>query len=446
MYTAYIGRRLVSLLNARENQQRSVAEFFNDVYYPLFFDNDRYLQHVNNSKFDQAYKQKGKKPLTAEVRAAVLAEQHNRIQTEAPDGSFFLGGSAAEATAGTSGQVTDLQLPITTEEVYASWIGAALGMGVSGGLNMLLDADEVLLALYEGWRVYRKLLTDTPSLKPHQINTWNGWWITTAFGRRFNPDSPMAEGNPPLKTDKTSGTISLETQPWATVVFALARKLPRRLTGYVYALSQMNTTVGFILLELPGIVRVERDLQEQLFSRSGGLESRSLDALYNTEMGFHRACELGRIGIAALKPEGLTDYMSPPFGSGRKVFNLGKKADENAALSFLIYKTWLLAMLNKPELWEEAGRAADLMLLYEEGAKKLKSDRSNQIDELLKAGRQRAFLEAAFPVMKHIQPEASAGWASLCEQINLMTMENFPYFHTLIKLRYAEKSRDAQQD
>ena len=295
MYTAYIGRRLVDLINARDQTSRTVQEFFDEVYFPLFFDSDRYLQHVNNSKFDQAYKQKSKIPLTATVRTNVLSAQHLRIQNDAPDGSFFLGGAAAEATAGTSGQVTDIKLPITPEEVYASWIGAALGIGVSGGLNILADADEVLLALFDGWRQYRMYLNATPNLKPHQINTWNGWWLTVVFARRFDPNHPFAERHPEVKTDKATGVASIETQKWVNVIFALARKLLQldSLTTYVYSLSQMNTTVGFILVSLPQIVRVERDLYRQLFAIQGDLKEDSLGDLYNTELGFQKACELG---------------------------------------------------------------------------------------------------------------------------------------------------------
>lgn len=82
MYTAYIGRRLVDLLNARDQSQRTVSEFFSGEYFELFFDNERYLQHVNNSKFDQAYKQKGKSPLTPSLRATVLVAQQNRIEKD----------------------------------------------------------------------------------------------------------------------------------------------------------------------------------------------------------------------------------------------------------------------------------------------------------------------------------------------------------------------------
>ena len=166
MYTAYIGRRLIDLLNARNQTQQTVAEFFQGEYFSLFFDDERFLQHVNNSKFDQAYKQKGKSPLTPSLRADVLAAQQTRIESDVPDGSFFLGGAAAESSAGTSGQVTDLALPITPDEVYASWIGAALGVGISGGLNILIDDDAVLLTLYDGWKQYRNYLRESPNLKP----------------------------------------------------------------------------------------------------------------------------------------------------------------------------------------------------------------------------------------------------------------------------------------
>lgn len=436
MYTAYIGRRLIDLVNARERTQLTVQQFFDDVYFPLFFDDDRYLQHVNNSKFDQAYKQKGKTPLTVAVRANVLLAQHQRIQNDAPDGSFFLGGAAAELTAGTSGQVTDIKLPITPDEVYASWIGAALGIGVSGGLNMLADADEVLLALFDGWQVYRTYLDATPNLKPHQINTWNGWWITNAFARRFDPAHPFAERQPIVKTDKTSGGASLETQKWVNVIFGLARKIPRRLTTYVYSLSQMNTTVGFVMVELPRIVMVERDAYKQLFGKQGNFKEDALDELYNTELGFQKACELGIIGIRALEPASLREYMPGARGPG-KPFKVPKDKDDPIRITYTIYQIWIIAMLNNQQLLNLTQRiAAVLTQAGSDTSQRGKKVNRNAVGDLLESGQRRQLIErmAAFV---EASPEQAELFDEIGDTIVRMPATDFPLFMALLKLKYA---------
>jgi hypothetical protein len=438
MYTAYIGRRLVDLINARDKTSRTVRQFFDEVYFPLFFDSDRYLQHVNNSKFDQAYKQKGKTPLSALVRADVLLAQHARIQNDAPDGSFFLGGAAAEATAGTSGQVTDIKLPITPDEVYASWIGAALGIGVSGGLNLLADADEVLLALFDGWQQYRAYMNATPTLKPHQINTWNGWWLTVSFARQFDLSRPFAVRQPDVKTDKTTGIASLETQKWVNVTFALARKLPHlnSLTTYVYSLSQMNTTVGFILINLPQIVRVERDLYRQLFALQGDFREDALDNLYNTELGFQKACELGAIGIKALEPASLREYMPGARGPG-KPFKVPKDNNDPIQITYAIYQTWIIAMLNNQELLNLTQRIATV--LTQAGAdmsQRGKKVNRNAVADILESGQRKQLIERMAAFVES-SPEQAALFDEIGDTIIRMPTTDFPLFMALLKLKYA---------
>lgn len=437
MYTAYIGRRLVDLINTRNQTQHSVQEFFDGEYFRLFFDDTRYLQHVNNSKFDQAYKQKGKTPLTATVRADILLAQHQRIQHDAPDGSFFLGGAAAEATAGTSGQVTDIKLPISPEEVYASWIGAALGIGVSGGLNVLVDADEVLLTLYDGWTQYRRYLTQTPNLKPHQINTWNGWWLTNSFRWDYDATYPF-EHQPDVKVDKTSGGANLETQKWVKVIFSLARKLPKlkSLTTYVYSLSQMNTTVGFILVRLPEIVTVEREMRRQLFAQRGQLNDQALDDLYNTQLGFQKVCELGAIGIQALEPESLREHMPGARGPG-KPFKSPKNNDDPLLITYTIYQTWIIAMLNNQQLLTLTQRIATVLTQAgTDTSQRGKKVNRNAVADLLESGQRRQLIErmAAFV---EASPEQAELFDEIGDTIVRMPATDFPLFMALLKLKYA---------
>ena len=76
-------------------------------------------------------------------------------------------------------------IPITEEDIYASWIGAALGLTVQGGMILLIDAKDVLLTTYDGWKEYRKYLDQTPKLKPLQVNAWNGQWVASRLRGKF---------------------------------------------------------------------------------------------------------------------------------------------------------------------------------------------------------------------------------------------------------------------
>jgi hypothetical protein len=436
MYTAYIGKRLIELVNQREGENRSAKEFYDEVYIPLFFFNERYLQHVNNSKFDQAYKQKGKTRLTSDVLAKTLANQHAKIQNDAPDGSFFLGGAAAEISAGTSGQVTDILLPITSHEVYASWIGAALGVGVSGGLNLLIDSDEVLLALYDGWYRYREYLTQTPNLKPHQINTWNGYWVTNFFDGLYSADYPFANKQPETKIDSKTGIASVETTPWVKVIFALAEKMPKQIINtYVYSLSQMNTTVGFISMELPAVLFLNELYQKISKEESIITNTDSLATLYDTALGFQKACELGKIGIPALEPKQLREHIPSVNGEG-KPFKTPKNVNDSILLTYNFYQTWIIAMLNNQQLIDLTKRIAVVLKDFSSQGDRGKKVTSNAVDDLLKSSNRRQFIEKLADFVKQNEAEKIA-FDELGDTVVLMPLTDFPLFMALLKLKYA---------
>ena len=437
MYTAYIGKRLIELINQREGKDYTAKAFFDEVYVPLFFMDMRFLQFVNNSKFDQAYKQKGKTPLTTEILVNALAGQHEKILKDAPDGSFFLGGAAAEASAGTSGQVTDIALPISDHEVYASWIGAAMGVGVSGGLNILIDADEVLLALYEGWFQYRKYMSQTPTLKPHQVNTWNGYWLANVFSDYYDADYPFASKTPPVKTDAKTGVASLETTSWINVIFALSEKMPKKmLNTYVYSLSQMNTTVGFIAIELPAI-RSFYELYQQISKENFIENTESLATLYDTALGFQKACELGKIGIPALEPKQLREYM-PSGQREAKPFKPPKDQNDPIVITYNLYQTWIIAMLNNKQLIELTQSFASVLNDFSNQKDRSKTTNSRNVEELLKSPNRRQFIEQLAKMLENKDNMGNADqFDQLSDTVVLMPTTDFPLFMALLKLKYA---------
>lgn len=425
MYTAYIGKRLIELYNQREQKEHTAASFYQEVYYQLFFDDNRFLQHVNNSKFDQAYKQQKKKPLTAAVRATALSEQLIKIETEFPDGSFYLGGAAADPTAGTSGQVNSLAVEIPSEDVYASWIGAALGIGINGGLNLLVDSDLVILTLYDGWHWYRKYMQETSALKPHQINTWNGWWLTNAFSKNYNPAYPFSK-QPDVAT--TDGIVSLKTQPWIKVMFALARKLEKPTTAYVYSMSQMNTTLGFVHLQLDEI-KYEVDLYNRLVGETAGLNNQSLADIYETQFGFERACLQGSIGLRALEPTKLREYM-PSFKGPAKPF---KNIQENHL--YKIYEIWIIAMLNNEQLLQKAQDLAETLTRFSQGDRGTRG-KSQNITNFLNSTSRRELVTNATKLIEEA-PESAHQLDEACNELIKLPKQDYPLFMALLRLKYA---------
>ena len=420
MYHSVIGKRLVECLNRRQGTHYSVDEFFDQVYVPLFFGSGRLMQNINNSPFDQAFT-KQKKAFTDALRDECLAVVHTKAGTHAPDASFFLGGPAAGTTETTSGQVTSMRIPVTTDDVYASWIGAALGLTVQGGLTLLVNDDDVLLATYDGWGEYRRLLDQTPSLKPLQVNAWNGQWIANRMGK------PM-----PFQPAVDDRGEALRTLPWVQLMFALSyhyREGPnRQLLAYVCSLGQTNQTFGFVRLNLPQ-VRRPVDLYYQLFTVPPGLPPAAFELLYETERSLRLACESAEIGLRALKPRDL-------FHAEKGVPKAPNSADQEKQLAFDTYQIWIIAMLNNKELLDRAAELAAALHSFRQRDDRGKTRNKQLVEDLLGKKNRRDFIEALTALL-----EEDAGNLELFERavsdILALPVDNVPLFMILLRFKYA---------
>lgn len=422
MYHSVVGKRLVACVNRRDGSSYTVREFFDEKYIPLFFGNARLLQNVNNSPFDQAIT-KQKKAHTSELMNQCLQQVHAKVQDKEPDASFFLGGPAAGNVETTSGQVTSMRVPISDEDVYASWIGAALGLTVQGGMTLLIDADDVLLATYDGWTEYRRFLDQTPKVKPLQVNTWNGLWIANRMAGEtyFDPSS---------LTDKDG--VALETQKWVQLLFALSyhyREGPsRRLLAYVYSLGQSNTTLGFVQLSLPEVKRLV-DYYRQLFTVPPKMEPGAFERLYQTEESFRVACTHTEIGLQALKPKDV-------FNAQKSIPKLPKSTESDKQIAFDTYQTWIIAMLNNKELMSRAEELATALNRFRQQDTRLRNINDQMINELLDKRRQRDFIEELAKLL-----EKDASNCELFERVvnDLLSLspDNVPLFLTLLRFKYA---------
>lgn len=427
MYTAPIGQRALKRYNARQGTDHTLRTFFDEVFFPLFFDDPRYLMWVNNAPFDQISKQK--KAGDREERRDALAKLHvgAGALTE-PLGHLVLGGKAADVDASTSGQVTDLVLPASANEAYASWIGAACGIGVAGGLSLLIDHDVVLDALLEGWEVYRTWLKQTPDFQPSQINSWNGWWLIHRFSDAFDEDDPAASFMP--STKKSTGRLKLDTPPWSRVLFALGFGTQgARQTAYVYSLGNTNKTLGFLQIDLPEVYGLPA-LYRSLFAGQDTLTSEQVAALWETEFGFERACQQGVLGTRSLMPKHLQKYM--PAGALPKA-----PRSESDHVTFRIYQTWIIAMLtNNEELLTFAEESA--IALHEAASPDDRGRASNQrqVEEVLKAGSRRPFVDAVTAVVSRDGTHAEP-LNRLVHEVMKMPATDVPLFLSLLRFKYA---------
>lgn len=432
MYTSYIGKKFLKLYNEREVKDLTAKQFFEEVFFHLFFEDDSHLMHVGNSPFFQ-------KPKTENVvkyggkALAQFEKFREKIEFKEYSGAIIVGFAAEEIQATTSGQISNLDFKIDEEEVYASWMGEALAIGVSGALALLIDKEEVLWALFEGWKYYRKYLKQTPQVKDKQIETWNGHWLEHSFDNNYNPNDVW--GNFQVETNAVKGKIAIPTNNWSKVIFALSKKYPLQIiTAYAYNLSQTNTTLGFINIYLPE-VRKMYELRDAIFIEKSEtvLKDKEIENL-QTFFNFKNACKLGTIGLKALEPNKLRTYM--PKGS--IMYAQGKDfkfTNEDSFFYYQLYKLWITAMLNKTELLNLSSGIARALLDVEKNDERGKKVFETLSKEVLEAKNIRSFIENLTEILKNNAENADV-FKNTIEQVLKMPTDNFPLFITLIRFEY----------
>lgn len=429
MYTSYIGRKFLKRYNERNGLELSAEEFFNDIFFQLFFEDESHLMHVGNSPFFQ-------KPKAEDVKkhgSPSLAQLNNltvAIKDDVPNMSIFVGGAAKDVYGTTSGQVTSLDCKIDSEEMYASWIGQALSIGVSGGYVMLIDEEEIFWILFEGWAIYRKYLRQTPNIKDKQIETWNGNWLYHYSSGKGNNDEELT-----IYHSEVQGKTAIATQPWGKIVFALSKLFPAKLlTTYAYNLSQTNTTLGFINILLPSI-RKMYELRDILFIKhdQSVLSDKEIEEL-STFYNFRSACQFGTIGLKALEPAKLREFM--PRGS--VLYAQGKEfkfSNTESHYNYQLYKIWITAMLNKTDLLSHASQVANSLIELEKNSDRGKKVFSTLSQEVRESKNIRSFIEHLSNILEQ-QPDNASAFKEVVEEVLKMPSDNFPLFVTLIRFEY----------
>lgn len=424
MITSTIGRIFLDAYNKKNGTSYDAKKFFVDVYYPLFFDSPKYLQWVQNSPFVQMKKGQKVEMLTETERLEKLQEFHFKIGDGCKDASVALGYPASEEKefATTSGLVSNISIETSAEDVYSSWIGASLGIGVQGGLSILFTKSEILLDIFEGWKVYRDVLNNTEKLKGNQVNTWNGQWLGHIYGKSYIARKPMANFQP---FDTRPDGISVKVQSWTKVLIGISRHYSDpQMMGYVYSFGQTNTTVGFIPFNLAQI-RKPIEFYISVFGMSKGDDA---EELWGTENGLRMSCRTGVIGLKAMEPKGLKQYFI-----GAK---MPKKAkDSQQEITFNTYIIWILAMLNNQELWEKSRNYAQILLDYSKSGKNSKTINSQKVSRILSATNKKAFISELTEIVGEVASKDSI--IELAEFINTMPTDNVPYFLTLLRFSYA---------
>lgn len=429
MIASTIGKIFLKTYNEHNKTNYSPKSFFEEKFIPLFFDYPKYMRTGGNSPLENPKFKGGKRP-DKEDRATRIEKTILKIETD-PAGSSPIGYPSSDISATTSGQVTSLGLTIKPEEVYLSWIGGGLGVGVEGGLSFYFTEPAILLTLCEGWQYYRNYLEEMPTLAPNQIDTWNGQWLAHALNKRhFNKKNPLSNFEPFVALK--GGEIRIDTQKWPKVIFGLAQHFPnKKILSYVFSLGQMNKTVGFIPILLSNVSRLI-SLYKELFGENEFLKNaRMFEDIFSNKNSLYRACERGAIGIKALEPKAIKDLM---WNSDKK---LNYKSNDNVHIvSFQTYITWILAMLNNKELYELSKEIVNVFLNFEGTAERGKSTKSRAIENLMKSKSAVGFLQELLDVVDKATSEEALKLQELIVHVNDLSNDNFKRFLILLKLQY----------
>lgn len=465
MIAASIGRTFLNAWNEKYQKEYSTKEFFESEFIPLFFDHPKYLMTGGNSPLENP-KITWKKGITpsADEREDRIKKTIEKIYSNSCDASIALGFPASEDSefATTSGLVTDMDLKYSPDDKMLSWIGGGLGVGVAGGYSIFFDHPQILLTLYDGWKIYRKFLNDPTlnKLAGNKINSWNGQWLGFSYSVDYeeNPDFGLLSNCNFFKQDEKE--IVIDTIFWTKLYFNLSETLSdETVTVYVYSLGQTNKTIGFIPFRFHQ-GRSILSIYKILFGENDALTQKKD---YENMFGIHikRACELGTIGLQALEPHGLREYFDkakmPDFSTTTVTAKNGevqelfeerkKKANQNNyenIISFRTYKTWLLAMItkNKQEDLHYSEEVAIALKKYRADAKK--RDRANLLEnELLQAKTKKQFLDGLATLIKDVDPNLLETFKTLRDKVHLMTAEDFGYFVVLLKFDYAYQEKNS---
>ncbi len=436
MYTSYIGKKFLKLYNEREGTNLSPEQFFREIQFPVFFDSDKHLMHVHGSTFfqsvsDEKIKESGTEPL------ARLKRLQDDISNGKISGSTYVGYAAGDVTAVTSGQVTTMDYEITNEEMYLSWIGQGLAIGLKGGL-LFVDDERIFWFLFNGWDLYRKHHYQVPNLKPRQIETWNGQWLS--FCSQFQFFDLIDEDRFQIaidSEDKEGGVKSIATIPWVKIVFSLCRILGNRtVTAQAFVSSKTNTTYGFVNIYLQEIRKMYELRDSLFFEEESILKEEEIDTLI-TFYSFRDACKIGTIGLKAIEPAKLREYM--PKGS--LLYAQGKEykfSNEESFINYQLFKIWIIAMLNKTELLKLATGVANALFEFEKSDDRGKKVFFTLSQDVRESGNIKVFIDKLTEVLSH-RPANADVFKEVVEEILKMPSDSFPLFATLIRFEYAYK-------
>ncbi len=444
MYVSHIGKQFLKYYNRKHETNYSAKEYFINVLFPLFYDGEYYLHSPGNTPFFQLVARKetndsGKRKEAVEDLIKKV-DEYLLNRDEMPNMSFAISYPSADIFGTTSAQISSLPLLFNEDDIYASWIGVVLNIGIAGGINVLIHDEKIFEYLEEGFRIYRDYVNETPEIR-NKIETWNGIWLGHRVSNNFRVNNPLANFHP--ITEKKDKQV-MDRITWVQLYFIFSKLSDDEFAKtYISSLGQMNKTIGFIQFKLYEIKRLS-DIYENLFSNIEVLSNRELSQIYETELGFYQACQAGVIGLRQMEPKNFKKFMLPNRNTGRYP---KPKNDEKFIINFYIYKLWVIAMLNNKHLLELAKNSAMEFKNFVAAEKRASTKRENLIKDILEAKSRKDFIAKINKLLEEYRGEITGNnegthqiaalLPKLVEAVlNDIAADNLPLFVALLKFEY----------
>lgn len=428
MVTTVIGNMFLEAYNEKFKTSYDTKTFFVEKFHKMFFDHDKHMMYVTNSPFVQKLPKEescilGKlKFESKEKRQQRLTTLLDKIQSNRADSSIAVGYPASDIFRDSSSQVPDIKRITSEGEMYASWIGAAFGVNVSGITTFFFD-KEILIDIYEGWKWYRKALDETKLLKGKQINSWNAHWLIY----RYDALDYDSEENPMDNMDcieENKGLLRIKSIPWTLLFIKLAEKKQEdQIMTYLCRLGKMNETFGFVQFYLKQILR-PIEMYVFLFGMNNVKEA---EVLWGTEIGFEVACGAGVIGVKAMQPKGLQEFLTPE--KGKKVLN------EKNKINYQTYISFIMAMLNDKELFRKTQKLVKLLQqvsVNEAGS--ISTKKYNLVKNLLNSKTKVQFLDSVSNISPYVEDKDIL--RDCIEDVTCMSKENLMLFFSLLRVQF----------
>lgn len=383
MIYSQIGKKFINYLNQKEKTNYSAKSFFVEVYLPLFFGDEKTLLMIGNSPpfFETIIrKSKAKKENKEYVFSSenIINDFNRKIKNGDVDASVMPDGGAKDMLATTSFNISlGINHKITEETVCSSWIGYSLAIQLNN-ITFVLNDIEILYLIYQGWKYYRKLLSDPiyEHCNGNQIHMWNAHWLMNdceLFPKKmsaFNPLSTKLENK------------SLKSVSWVELIFKLARKYPDKIINtYASKYDKTNETYGFIPIKLNGFSNFLSFCKEYFGDNDFLNKPELYNKLFGSAYSLRKICEFGSIGLFSIKPELLKlEQIKNKSEQIRKKINTLTKQYAKNNYTLNLYKLYIMTMLNTKNIQQDSKQFAEFLVEFKK-SKFTKSEGEKLVNE-----------------------------------------------------------------